>query len=372
MEPATLACTARLLRWLGPWAPESRVPAGVSRRTIHIGGAAGGELEARVYVPRHRPPVGSLLLVPGLHYLGPADPRMDRFASILGAAGIVVLAPFLPDFCALRVSPRLIPDTRRALDALLELDERPRDRRPGMFSISFGSLPALRVAASEDRAGSIGGLVVFGGYADWGETLRFALHGDGDLPHDPLNRPVVFMNLVDHLEGVPADPEPLLAAWARYVRSTWGRPEMKARERWEPAAREVAATLDDDARELFLVGCGLAPGGWDLCRRALERGGDAHAWLDPRPHLAGLRCPIHLVHGRDDDVIPHTQLEALAEAIPTGVPLHRWLTGMYAHTGQTGVARLAAMAPALAGEIRSMAGILEAITSTATDAHRRS
>ena len=45
---------------------------------------------------------------------------------------------------------------------------------------------------------------MFGGYADLRETLRFCLTGEvaggREATRDPLNQPVVLMNLLDHLE----------------------------------------------------------------------------------------------------------------------------------------------------------------------------
>lgn len=369
---SSLRTLTRLARWLGPWTAEAARPRDVRRRVIDVPARESGQrrFHAWVYGPRRRRPTGSLLVVPGLHYAGPADPRLDRFASILADAGIVVLVPFLPDFSELRVGRGLVRDAERALEALLGLPERPPGR-PGAFSISFGSMPALRLAASERWGDELAGLVVFGGFADWNDTIRFSLRGDGDRPHDPLNQPVVFMNLIEHLPDRPRDVTSVMEAWFDYVRATWGRPEMKVRERHAAVAERIAADLDGPERELFLVGCGLRPGGYEMCVRALENAGDGFAWLDPRPHLGSLRCPVYLVHGRDDDVIPHTHAALLEEAMPAGARVQVHLTGMYAHTGKASIGELLRMAPELAGELRSMTGILRAIAGVATDSAPR-
>ena len=72
------------------------------------------------------------------------------------------------------------------------------------------------------------------------------------------------------------------------------------------------------------------------------------------------------IHGLDDDVIPHEQSDLLERAMPPGVAVRRYLTGMYAHTGRTGLRELAARAPAALREVRSMLGILRAIADAAT------
>jgi pimeloyl-ACP methyl ester carboxylesterase len=356
---------AALARWLGPWADDGGHPAGVRRRTVPVPPRASGDrpFEAWLYAPARRRPIGAYLIAPGLHYAGPADPRMDRFCRVLAAAGIVVLAPFLPDYTALRVRPEAVSDLDRAFDALRALPETPPGR-PGIFSISFGSLLALRLAASPARAEQVGAAVIFGGYADWEATVHFCLTGEIDgRPHgrrDPLNQPVVFMNLIDALPGAPAEPAPLLAAWRAYVEATWGRQEMKEGGRHAEVARAMAANVPETLRPLFLIGCGAEPGGHALCAAALAQA--APAFLDPRPHLGDLRCPVHVIHGVDDDVIPYPQAHALAAALPPHVPRSVHVTGMYGHTGRAGIGA----APALARELYTMVRILAVMIGGAT------
>lgn len=358
---------AALGRWLGPWTRESRRPE-VARDRITVGG--GPPFEAWVYRPRGRAR-GAYLIAPGLHYAGPADPRLDRFCAVLAASGIVVLAPFLPDYTSLRVTARTADDLGRACDALWAHPARPPGVRPGVFSISFGSLLAAQLAGGL-RPDQVGALVLFGGYADWDATIRYCLTGELDgRPHgarDPLNQPVVFINLIDPVladAGLEAEnPAPLSDAWRRYVEATWGRVEMKQGGRHVAVARAMAAEVPARLRELFLIGCGAEPGGHAMVQRALAR--QAPAFLDPRPHLARVRCPVYLVHGIDDDVIPYPQSTRLAEALPAHVPCEVHLTGLYGHTSKTSVAQLVRSARLLAREMVTMARILDLMVTGAT------
>lgn len=325
---------ASLARWLGPWTPEASRPAGVRRGGVTVDGESG-PFEAWLYLPE-REPHRSYLLAPGLHFDGPADPRMDRFCTVLAASGFAVLAPFLPDFLALRVTERVICDFDRAFAWLLDWPAAPPEP-PGVFSISFGSLPALRLAAAPERARQLSHLVCFGGYGDWDATLEFCLTGavDGRIDkRDPLNQPAVFINLVDVLTEVAADRETLVAAWMTYARSTWGHQEMKEPASWHAVAHRVAAGLPDELVELFLVGCGARPGAVGLCRAALARKGKAAAFVDPRSRLGTIERPVYIVHGRDDDVIPYNQAEVLAAALPPGASARVLLTGLYDHSSQ--------------------------------------
>ena len=352
-------------RWLGPWTGASVVPPGVTREEIDVPARRGGDrpMRAFVYRPPQPRPSGALLLIPGLHYLGPADPRMDRFARVLAASGILVVAPLLPDYLALVPSPGVLRDAERAFDALLSVPGRPPGR-PGVFSISFGSLPALHLARV--RGDEMGSLVVFGGYADFMGTLRFCIAGRPGAAHDPLNRPVVFMNLLPWISGRPDDPTALRSAWLRYVKATWGRPEMKADGRWQAVARAVADELPPAERPLFFMGTGVEPGGDALHQEALGRARDDFAWLDPGPILPGIRCPVHLVHGAEDDVIPYEHAMTLARALPQDRVRGVHLTGLYGHTHKSGFGVDTRALPALAREVTTLVRMLSALASAGT------
>lgn len=339
---------ARLARWLGPWADPFPRP-GVDRKRVRIVGSE--PFDAWVYRPIRRPVRGALLVVPGLHYLGPADPRLDRFISIVADAGILALCPLLPEFRRLTVGPSLVGDTLAAYDALRELPDVPHGR-PGVFSISFGSHAALHVGAERDPSA----LVLFGGYAIFEDAIRFSLEGNPGRPHDPLNRPVIFLNMIEHLVDLPEDREPLRRAFVEFTRRTWGSDAMKAGG-WRAVAHDIEGRLPEAYRKMFTIGVGDDPLGLAIIRDAMERGRETLAHLDPRPVCPRVRCPITIVHGQDDDVIPHTHARMLAEAIPAAKVI---LTGLYAHTGSSTIdPRLAIQ------EVSAMLGILDAIIGAA-------
>ncbi len=323
----TLAPYASLLRWLGPWTSSDAQPASIARETI-----AFDDLEAWLYRPPGRP-IGTYFVVQGLHFAGPADVRLDRFCRVLAAAGFLVFAPFLPTYLSLRVEDSVIDEVERAFEACVTLPGRPPGA-PGVFSISFGSMPALRLAASAKYRDQIRALVLFGGYADFERTVRFVLGVDSDATNrDPLNAPAVLIGLIDEMDRGGADPDRLRAAWRSFLEQTWGSEAMKAPERYEPIAKQIAETLPESERALFLTGCNVQPGLWALVEDALTAAMRNRPCLDPRSHLGSIRCDVHVVHGVDDDVIPHTELDTLVAALPSAANPRGYKTGLYAHTG---------------------------------------
>ncbi len=295
---------------------------------------ATSRLEAYLYHPP-RAPLGAYLIAPGLHFLGPDDPRLDRFCRVLAAAGFLVAAPFLPAYVDLHVRADAADDLE--LFARAFADRLPRGRRPTLFSISFGSWPAFEVAARLGDA--VDGVITFGGYAEFDAAVRFCVDGvmrapDGDvqLARDPLNAPALFLNLLPYLD-VAGDTAELAAAWRELVYRTWGKMELKAPGRLEPFWREAAMRVPAPQRQLFLVGCGASPGAAELVLGALERAREPLEFASPARALRRLRCPVVICHGRDDDVIPWGEARKLARALEPRVPTRVYLTGLYGHTG---------------------------------------
>ncbi len=330
-------------------------------RSKHDGGKTS--LECLTFRPRDRAITGAVLLVPGLHYLGPRDPRFDRFARILAHAGHLVLAPILPSYLRLSVVPSVLDELEAGLDALLDHPLRPRDGKPGMMSISFGSMPALRIAAK--RSDELESVLIFGGFADFRRTLRFALRGEGARAHDPLNAPAVVTNLLPFLDGgdglADDDARELLReAMMRYCTRTWGRAEMKVDRAYVPVAETIARELPEPVRALFLKSCRVDPGIEPIIEAALVRAGTHFDWIDPRPHLASLHAPVTLVHGVTDDVIPFEESEAMREALTPHTKARLLLTGLYGHTHVDGVG---GGPREIANELMSMTRILRAMAA---------
>jgi pimeloyl-ACP methyl ester carboxylesterase len=210
--------------------------------------------------------------------------------------------------------------------------------------------------------------MIYGGFSDWQETMRFCLEGEPEsVPprlHDPLNRPVIYLNLLDTLPGAPADTAPLAAAWRAYVEATWGQEIYKRGGRHQEVARRMAKDLDPSVRELFLEGCGVDGSSNDRVHEALKASG-GRPWLDPRPRLHRIRCPVSMVHGIDDDVIPAEEMESLRAAFSPDHRVETYRTGWLGHAGRAGLADILGAVPLALRELRTMGAMLGALCRTA-------
>lgn len=329
---AGLRSAAHLLRWLGPWTPESRVPPRIRRETYTFE-HDGETVRSWVYHPRGRTR-GTLVFAMGLHYLGPAHPNADRLARILARAGFVIHVPFIEDYLALTPTPRAVETFLTACDAAL--DHPASTPRAALFSISFGSLLVLRAATTPRLSDRICGVLCLGGYADPVAALEFVVTGEiaGEQVVDDRQRtlPVVYLILLDLLPDLPADRAPVAAAWRTYIRRTWEEPDLLEDQAAQRRLAEVmAGELAEPYRRVFLAGCSATDDGVEIARRCLDRYDGT--FMDPRPFLDALRVPVHIVHGVDDTTIPYVQAHALHDAMPPGVWSRVYLTGLFSHSG---------------------------------------
>lgn len=344
---------ARLAWWLGPWAPRGRGPAAVERAPLALGGGSYR------YRPRAAPPRVAWLISPGLHPDGPDDPRVDRFARVLAAAGGLVLSPRSPTLTGLTLGAGAITDLAAARAALAAQPDA-RGLPVRIVSLSVGSLAALHLAA--DPAAAITRTVLLGGYVDPVAVVR-AMSGADPVPRDPTNQPTVMMTFADDLPIAIADRAALVRAWAEVVRATWAvpawtRPGSVAHH---GVVRRIAATVTAADRDLFLMGCTLAPGGHALAAAAQAR--PRYAYLELRPLVPAIRAgggELWAFHGPHDDVVPFAQLAQVRAAAPWA-RCYR-LAGLDHGGPQPLRALVAGLAPrALAAELRSFAALCAAL-----------
>ncbi len=373
MWTRVLACTRLLLR-LRPGADARHLSADIACRSVRIGGRPDS-VPVRTYTPLRRRALGGFILVHGMTPWGPEDPRMDRFAKALAGAGFFVAVPTLRAFVRIRLRPSLLDDLRSAVEHYCELEGRPDALRPALFSISLGALPALRLAACPDASRHLCGLICFGGCADLRAALRYAAGLERTAsapPADPLVLPAIALNLAG--DSTQPIASAVRSAWERYVGETWNRDEMKSRSRSRELALELAQSLPPQDRATFLTGCGLsadtpqffesglrAPSGSTTAEsRAESRPPQdttpqgtrtllqerTHAQRPETPHgrsvlqdweigpeLARIQLPVRLIHGLDDPIIPHSELEALRTALPPEGDVRCFSTGLFRHSG---------------------------------------
>jgi dienelactone hydrolase len=283
----------------------------------------------------------------GLTYRGRHHESLDRFARALAAAGAAVLVPDIPEWRALNVAPATTVETIKA--AVLELDGRPfvAPGRVGVIGFSFGGTQALVAATDPALEGHLAAVASWGGYAELRRAIRFGCLGDHELDGvsyhldpDPYGRWIFAGNYLPYVPEYRQD-RPLADALLGLAREV-GRRKIMA---WDPATdplKETArAGLDGRRQELFDLiapptGTSHTAAQRDrigvLADRLASGAAARDPLLDPAPYLPEVPVPVFLAHGREDRLLPWTELVRLRRALPRGRLEHAVITPLFAHS----------------------------------------
>ena len=272
----------------------------------------GGQLKARTYVPSDVSG-RSILLVPGVHAAGIAEPRLRNFAREIAATGHTVMTAELPDLARYQITPRttdMIEDAARWLGHQAPPGE---DMKPGVMGISFGG--GLSIVAASRLGTRVGWVLSFGGHGDLPRALRYLLTGiqpDGQVrpPHD-YGVVIILLGLADKM--VPPDQvEGLRQGILAFLNASHLDMVDKPRAALEFArARTLSDTLPEPARTFmnWVNTRDVAKLGPALLPHVAELGGDAALSASRN---APPSSPVYLLHGADDNVIPAVESMILA------------------------------------------------------------
>lgn len=235
-----------------------------------------------------------IVLLSGVSPQGKDDPRLVRFAEALATARFAVLAPEPPGLRALRVSAA---DAAHVTEAVRALRRQGVPVGVGAFSYAVG--PAILAAL--ELGPEVAFVLAIGGYHDLTRVVR-------------------------HFTTGPADPR---AKWL-FARANAARLE-RPQDRQALAVMANRKLADDSAPVADLMG-DFGPDGRAVvalvANRDPARVSDLLAALPPsvarelaaldlaRRDLGRLAAPALLVHGRDDPVVPVSESESLARALP--------------------------------------------------------
>jgi len=321
--PAAIVVAHLVLFATAPWLSAHRRSADVLRRfanlppdllaTVNRGVDEAEEMGAdarrlRWYLPRGVADCPGLVLVHGIHRLAVDEPRLVRFARALAANGVAVLTPEVRELADYRVDAHSIETIGAAAQAL----RAKLSHRVGVMGMSFaGGLSLL--AACDPRFGSdIGMVVAVGAHEDAGRVARFfatnqIARPDGSVVSLGAHGYGVLVFAYSHADRFfPPEDLPI----ARQALASWLAEEREAARATALTATEPSRTLLERLFERRLDEVtGSFLGAVDADTAGL-------AAVSPRGRIGGLRVPIFLLHGAGDTVIPPTETEWLARAVP--------------------------------------------------------
>jgi len=337
--------TVRALRFAKGW--KMGTPA-VREVELEIRGR-GDPVHATLLSPnRFSGPLPSWVVLPGITRPGRKHPTLVRFVRALAASGGLVMVPEVPDWRELLLAPAKGQETLRRAVLALAGREDSAPGRLGVMGFSFGGPQALLAGADPDLIPHLSVAASFGGYCDIERTFRFLFTGEhdwkGEVYHaqpDPYGRWVVGGNFLPQAEGFEGT-EPVAEALLTLAREAGDLQVASWEAIHDARKKELEDSLPASLREVFRA---FAPMAGEeipaqmiqalvpaLARAALR---DSPLW-DLPSRLSGVRIPVHLIHGRQDRLIPFSETLRLAETIPPETGVDVSLTRLFSHSRRDG------------------------------------
>jgi pimeloyl-ACP methyl ester carboxylesterase len=253
--------------------------------------------EALIYYQTKTPAKRAIVLAAGISELGCYHPRLVAFSRFLADRGFLVVTPDITAFRQFRISAEPIEQMLFWYRQVSALEQGQKVEKIGLAGISYSGTLALMAAARPEIRDSVAFVAAIGGYhnllrctADWFAAGPVA-NRPGDYPTRFYGKWVVMLSA---LEMLPADTdrlfirtvlENLLIQEKALAAISELTPEGR---RWYRLATMHEGESDPElAKDIEAY---LAP---YLYRR-----------LNPEEALSNLRCPVFLIHGTYDDLIP--------------------------------------------------------------------
>jgi pimeloyl-ACP methyl ester carboxylesterase len=291
-------------------------------------------------------PLPAWVVLHGITRLGRAHPQLVRFIRAVVSTGAVAIVPEVPEWRALSLTPRwAVPTVKAGIAGLRECGWA-RDAPVGVIGFSFGAPHAVAATAHPDLDADIAGSVSFGGYCDLARTVRFLMTGTHEwkgrsyqLTPDPYGRWIVGANYLTSIEqySEAGDVAQALAALATHAGDS-GIPSLDPR--LDPRKAELRTSLAKDHLslfDLFAPASAIVPDarrGSEIAEALAAAALKTDPAMEPRAALAGVRHPVHLLHGRHDHLIPFSESLRLRDTLQPDVESRATITRLFGHSVQ--------------------------------------
>lgn len=337
-----LVATTRTFRYGHCWITGS-APVRVRKVELH---RPDRTVPGTLLVPRAgRGPWPTWIVLHGITRLGRHHHALTRFIRALGSSGAAVLVPEVPEWTDLDVDPGVTtPTVGASVRGLRREGVLVPGERVGLIGFSFGSPQALLTSVDPEVGPDVGAVVGFGGYCDLERTLRFQLTGRHEwrgrrrtLAPDPYGRWVVAANFLPRTRGYANSGE-VADALRAMAREAGDRGLPAWDPSYDPYKAELRERLPPGDRSLFdlFAAASNQPAPLDELEALVEplahAASQAEPLMEPRPGVRDVTVPVHLLHGRNDRLIPYTESLRMGECLPAGVASRVTVTGLFAHS----------------------------------------
>ena len=296
-----------------------------------------GEVAAQWYRPDGRVRRAALL-VPGVHSMGIAEPRLTALAQDLAGSGVAVMTMALPDLMGYQITARSADVIEDAVTWMAMQPGLAPDGRVGIVGISFAGGLSIVAAGRPSVRDKVAYVVSFGGHGDLARVLKYLATGEavqapGVATHPPHDYGVAVILYAAADRVVPAEQVAalregigtfLLASQLTLVNMDQANATFQKARDMVTALPEPSATMLRyvNDRNVKALGPILVP------HLGLEADPAASPELAPTVPAA----PVFLLHGDEDVVIPAAESVVLADYLRSkGVEVHLLLSQIITH-----------------------------------------
>jgi dienelactone hydrolase len=296
-----------------------------------------GEVEAQLYRPQGTVR-RSVLLVPGVHSMGIAEPRLTALAHDLAGSGVAVMTMALPDLMAYQITARSADVIEDVVAWMVAQPELAPDGRVGMIGISFAGGLSIVAAGRPAIRDKVAYVVSFGGHGDLGRVLHYLATGEAvqapgvkTIPPHDYGVAVILYAAADRMVP-PGQVMPLRAGIGTFLlASQLTLVDMKQANATFAKAREMVKELPEPSatylkyvneRNVKALGPLLVP----------HLGLQADPAASPERASSVPSAPVFLLHGDEDTVIPAAESVVLGDYLRSkGVQVRVLLSPIITH-----------------------------------------
>jgi pimeloyl-ACP methyl ester carboxylesterase len=271
----------------------------------------GHSYEALTYFPVNSAPSKALVLVPGISELGCYHPRLMALSRLLADKGLLVVTPDIETFRKLQISADPLDQILFWQREIPALPGGENVRATGLAGISYAGTLALIAAARPEVRDRVAFVVAIGPYSNLERCTRhwFAAGptapGSGSYPTRFYAKWIIMLSALETLPSM--EDRRFLTEVLNCLLLQKKVPAPAAPGLTPDGARWFRlATMGEDQSDPELAA--------EIQKRLVPR---LYRRLDPESALSQLRCPVFLIHGAFDDLIPAGESMELHQRIPS-------------------------------------------------------
>ncbi len=256
-----------------------------------------GKTPILLHVPTQKEK-GLILTFTGFAMSGYQDVRMTVVNNAFAKLGYRVITPKINTIDALLIHPSGIDEVKEVIQSIrFDPILNPNNFTPAVFAPSF-TAGIVALATAELPKDSVSALCLLGGFSDFETTIQFALTNEENM--DDYGMHILMKNFLKYEIG----PHPKLEELVQTALEDNGL------KRQTPLLPGLLASSDKATLELYQKLRFNTAYRKEVIMRAWTKIPDFPSWenrLDVSKHAHKISCPVTLIHGKEDNVIPASE-----------------------------------------------------------------